>query len=102
MPEARCKVREIAGGGERQRDAVHDRHLDVGEQQVESAILAGQDLQRLGAVLGSDGLVAVHGDGARHQLAHRILVVGDQDFRHETNLGINLPCGTSSMIRKSA
>ena len=76
------QVRKIARRRQRQRDAVHDRHLDVGQQQVERAALAGQDVERFGAVLGGDGFVAVHGDGARHQRAHRILVVGDQYPRH--------------------
>jgi hypothetical protein len=26
--------------------------------------------------------VAVHGDGARHQLAHGVFIVGDQHARH--------------------
>src|SRR5690349_11706617 len=78
-------VWKIARRRQRQRNAVHDRHLDVGQQQVEFAALAAEDLQRLGAVLRGDGLVAVHGDGARHQRAHGIFVVGNQDSRHRVS-----------------
>ncbi len=45
------QIGKIAGRRQRQRDPVHHRHLDIGEQQIECALFAGQDLQRLGAVL---------------------------------------------------
>jgi hypothetical protein len=38
----------IARRCQRQRDAVHDRHADVGEQQLEGAALARQQIERLG------------------------------------------------------
>ena len=76
------QVGKIARHRQSQCDAVHHGHLDVGQQQVERALFAGQDIEGFGAVLGGDGLVAVHGDGARHQRAHRILVIGNQHARH--------------------
>ena len=42
----------VARGRERERDAVHDRHADVGQQQFERAVLAGEQVERLGAVVG--------------------------------------------------
>src|SRR5215471_3193677 len=81
---------KVARRRQRQRDAIHDRHLDVGQEQVEFASLAIEDLQRLGAVLRGDGLVAVHGDRARHQRAHGIFIVGDQDSRHSRRLYLAL------------
>ena len=75
-------VGKVARRGERQRDAVHHRHLDVGEQQVEAPLSRDEDFERLGAVLRGRGLMTVHGDRPRHQLAHRLLVVGDQDTGH--------------------
>jgi len=45
-------------------------------------LFAGQDLQRFGAILRGNGVVAVHGNGARHQRAHRVFIVGDQHARH--------------------
>jgi len=79
-------IGKVAGGGKRQRDAVHDRHLNIGEQQIEGAVFSGQDLQRLGAVLGGNGVVAVHGNGARHQHAHGFFIVGDKHARHEATV----------------
>src|SRR5207245_3133417 len=67
----------------RERNAVHDRHLDVGEQEIERAGFADQNLERLRAVLRGYGGVAVHLQRAGNQAAHRLLVVGDQDARHQ-------------------
>src|ERR1700716_330453 len=39
-------------------------------------------IARFGAVFGGDDIVTVHGNGARHQRAHRIFVIGDQHARH--------------------
>ena len=40
----------VARRSQRQRDAVHDRHADVGEQQIEFSFLAADDVERLAAV----------------------------------------------------
>jgi len=80
-------LRKVARGRQRQRNPVHDRHLDVGEQEIEAAFLANQNLQCFGAVLRGDRLMPVQRDRARDQLAHGILVVGDQNARHGLGLG---------------
>ena len=51
-------------------------------------------LRALAAQAEDDFIPVVAPVGAqRPQRAHRVLVVGDQDFRHETNLGTNAPRG---------
>ena len=75
-------VRIVARGGERQRDAVHQRHLDVGQQQIEAAVLAREDVERVRAVDGGHHLMAEIGQRARGQRAQRLLVFGDQNARH--------------------
>ena len=72
----------VARGGERQRNAVHHRHADVGEQQLERAALAREHVERLGAVVRGHDLVAVLHQRARHQLADRLFVLGDQNAGH--------------------
>jgi hypothetical protein len=54
---------------ERQRDPVHQRHADIGQQQVEAAVLGDQDVERLGAVRRHQAGVPVHGEPARDQRA---------------------------------
>src|SRR5258708_37999259 len=54
----------------------------MGQQRIERALVAVEDVQRFGAVFGGDDLVAVHGNGARHQRAHGNFIVGDQHARH--------------------
>ena len=80
------QIGKIARRRQRQRDPVHHRHLDIGEQQIEGAVFADQDFQRFGAVFGGDDVVAVHGDGARHQRAHGVFIVGDQYARHRRTI----------------
>ncbi len=40
----------VARRGERQRDAVHDRHADVGQQKIETAVFALEQIERVAAV----------------------------------------------------
>ena len=56
-----------------------------------------------------DGLVAVHGDGARHQRAHGIFIVGDQHARHSSTVSLasetarpvhTLPPARSRLLKK--
>ena len=49
------RLRIVAPDGERERDAVHDRHVDVGQQQVEFALL--QPVERVGPVLREKGII---------------------------------------------
>ena len=46
--------------------------------------------------------MTIHSDGAGHQMAHRILVVGNQDFWHETNLLTNIPRETRRAVWRLA
>ena len=75
-------LRMVARCRQRQRDAVHDRHADVGQQQFEAAALARQHIERLGAVVRGHHRVAVLCERARDQAAHAFLVLGDQNARH--------------------
>ena len=62
-----------------QRDAVEPRHADVGQHHVD--IFAGDQVAGRDAVLGGQHLEAVALKQQPHPLAHRLLVVGDQDAR---------------------
>ena len=74
-------LRVVAAGGQRQRDAVHDRHVDVGEEQVELALL--QMRQRVGAVLAHRDFVAALLQPPGDEFPERQLVLRDKDFRHQ-------------------
>ncbi|VTZ61676.1 conserved hypothetical protein [Sinorhizobium medicae] len=61
-------------------DAVHDRHPDIGQQQVERLIAkAGEPI---GSVPGFDRFMAVEPQRARDEGTQGIFILGDQDFRH--------------------
>ena len=66
-------------GGAQHLDAAHVGHLDVGDQQVDR--LALEEVDRGAAVLGEQHLVALAPQHDRQQLAHRPLVVDDEDAR---------------------
>jgi hypothetical protein len=51
--------RIITRGGERQRNAVHDRHANIGEQEIETPLLAHHEIERIAAVTGRFDLVTV-------------------------------------------
>ena len=74
--------RMVAGGRERQRDAVHDRHPDIGEQKLEGAALAGENIERLGAIIGRRDLVPVLLERAGDEMADRFFVFGDENACH--------------------
>jgi len=57
----------VARGCERERNAVHQRHLDVGQQQVEAAAFAHDDVERVGTVHCGDDLMAGIDEGTRRQ-----------------------------------
>ena len=63
----------IARRGERQRDAVHDRHADVGEQKIEAPLFAPEHVERIAAVAGGLDLVTV-GRQARARTARITLL----------------------------
>ncbi|MCY1233984.1 hypothetical protein D9M72_465500 [compost metagenome] len=64
----------------RQLDAVHDGHANVGKQEIESlALEAGK---AVGTVARLDRLMAVELQCPRDEGTQRILVLGNQDFRH--------------------
>ena len=56
-----------------QRDAVHLRHVDVGDYEIE--LLPLRDLERLGAVGGLLHVMAGAREGDAHHLAHRRRVI---------------------------
>ncbi len=66
-------------GGAQHFDAAHVGHLDVGDQEVEPAALELVD--RLAAVFGKRDVVALAPQHDRQQLAHRPLVVDDEQSR---------------------
>jgi hypothetical protein len=66
-----------------QLDAVQPGHLQVGDQQVDASTTPLQTLERLGAVLSDNHLVAVQGQGALHQIAGCRIVVGEKNARHK-------------------
>ena len=71
-----------ARGGVRERDAIHHRHADVAEQQLERAPFAPEHVQRMRAIGCRHDLVAVLSQRARDQAADRFLIVGDQNACH--------------------
>ena len=76
------QIGKVARDRERQRDAIHHRHLDVGQQQVEVALLAHEHVEGFGAVGGRHHGVTFLGERALDQHAQRFLVLGDQDACH--------------------
>ena len=72
----------IARRRERKRNAVHHRHADVGEQQVEATFLAHQRVERLGAVICGHDVMTVLLERATDQVADRLFVVCDQNACH--------------------
>ncbi len=61
--------RIVARGAERQRNAVHDRHADVGEQKVETPLLAHDQIKRIAAIACGLDLVPVDCQRPRAQRA---------------------------------
>ena len=78
------ELRMIARGRQRERNAVHDRHADIGEQELECAPLARQQIERLGAVVRGRHAVTVHDERTRDEAAQRLFVLGDQNPCHGT------------------
>jgi hypothetical protein len=74
--------RMTASGGECERDAVHHRHLHVGQQQVEFAVMPVQCIERGGAVGCRGQVVAVLTEGADDEVANGVVVFGYQDSRY--------------------
>ena len=72
----------LAAGRERQRDAVHDRHLHVGQQQIEFADFAVKRIERRRAVGGFDQLVTILIERTHDEVADGGVVLGDQDSSH--------------------
>jgi len=72
---ARCRKRE--------RDAIHDRHADVGEEKIEASALTLQHVERFATVTGSLDVVTNHGQPARAHRAQCLFVFGDQNFGHQ-------------------
>ena len=72
-------VRIDALGGAQDLDAAHVSHLDVGDQQIDAFPLQNRD--RGGAGLGEQDVVPLAFQNDREQLAHRSLVVDDEDPR---------------------
>ena len=68
---------------QRQRDPIHDGHLDIAEQQVEATVLGLDRFGRQPPILLGHHLVAFHGEGAHHEGAHRWIVFGNQDSGHQ-------------------
>jgi len=66
-------------------DAIHDRHLDVREQQVEGPFFASQRFHRFAAVLDRFDGMPVEFKGAFYKTANRFIVFGEK----------NVPCSLS-------
>jgi hypothetical protein len=79
--------RVVLGDLQRQRDAVHDRHDDVGEDQIEG--LALKRRQRVRAVGNRFHLVAAIGKGPGNEGANGLVVFGDQNIRHGSPYALN-------------
>jgi hypothetical protein len=65
------------------RDAIHQRHPDVSEQQIETALLAREYLQRVGPIDRGDYLMPGIRERASGEHAQRLLVLGEQDAGHQ-------------------
>ena len=59
--------------------AEHLGHDDVGDEQVDLAVVAGGEGEGLGTVRGGDHVVAVAGEDPFGDLAERLLVLDDED-----------------------
>jgi hypothetical protein len=67
-------------------DTGHRRHADVGEEKVVVAIGFDEGFQRILAVLGRLHMVAFQTQGARHQKAHTLVILGYQNSCHVASL----------------
>jgi len=77
-------IRMMPSSGKRQGNAVHQRHLDVGQQQIEFAVLPVQCRECRRAIRCLDQFVAVVGERARDQAANVVVIFGNQNFRHRS------------------
>ena len=84
------QIGKVARRGKRQRDAVHDRHADVGEQKIETAVFALEQIERVAAVACGLHLVAGARERARAHGAQGFLVFGDQDASHDQRVPANM------------
>ena len=73
---------------ERQRNAVHDGHLDIAKQQVEPTLLCIGGFGGQPAILLGHHLVALHGEGADHEGAHGGIVFGNKNAGHQGCSGV--------------
>ena len=89
----------IARRGERERDAVHDRHADVGEQEIEATLLAREQIERLAAVGSGHDLMAVDRERARAKRAERVFVFGYENACHGDS-SQRVPATTSRRLTK--
>ena len=80
-----------------QLQAVHARHPDVGQHDVD--VLAADQLAGRDAVLGDEHVEAVALEQDAHPLAHRLLVVHDQDARDAARRGATGVCGWRAGVR---
>ena len=69
--------------GQRQRDPVHHRHLDVGEQEVERAFRCLHGFGRKAAILAFGHLVPGKAEGPGDERANIVVVFGEKDARHQ-------------------
>src|SRR5712691_5480248 len=76
------EIAVVAHGGERERDPVHYRHLDVGDEQIEMAA-DGNLFERRRAVRRGGDFVTVLGERAREQFSNGRFVFRDHDACQE-------------------
>lgn len=76
------QVGRIADCGKGKGDAIHHRHLDVGQQQVKTARGGLECAQRLPAIAGVDHIVAIFCKGALQLRSCSVIVFGQEDARH--------------------
>ena len=94
------QIRKVARRGERERNAVHERHADVGEQEVEATLLARQQIERLAAVASGFDLAAFARESARTKRAQGVFVFGYENARHGRTRSQRVPASTSRRLTK--
>ena len=75
-------ARPAVGGAVRQRDAVHHRHLHVGDEKVVVAVIGFQVLQGLHAVAGGIDVMPVELERPADEGAHRLVVLGQENTQY--------------------
>lgn len=76
------QVGEIALGRQGQRDAVHERHADIGEHQIEAAVGLVEAIEPVTAIAGRDDRMAVDLQPPLEEAPDGLFVIHQEDARH--------------------